>query len=316
MRDAFPLGLYHVDPYPKLVHVPGACFCMNSYGYLLIDGCVDISSPNAFISGCIASTRTWSAGSIFEPGEYVIMYLESQQTGVTNSSRWSDQGIQLRGRFLQATIMASAVQLRPRGKDREGQGAYAIGTPWRFLILQAHIHSLSLGLKYQGFFYVHPISDGDVYMGLYPSLLWCSDWSKEAPNYLPTLLVVPMHATILHVVEVGASKRDAGLLEQDARNPVPWFWFFELLTSLDTQAHTDPIVHPNWNEEASLLRPCRNHKHHTCYAYILPEIHATSIKTHARDRMRSLWEVLTCSKIGMGGSVWSGDRRVYLFSVS
>ncbi|KAK7306087.1 hypothetical protein VNO77_44007 [Canavalia gladiata] len=39
--------------------------------------------------------------------------------------------------------------------------AHAIGTSWRFLILRAQIHSSSLGLEYQGSFYVHPISDGD-----------------------------------------------------------------------------------------------------------------------------------------------------------
>ncbi|KAK7306089.1 hypothetical protein VNO77_44009 [Canavalia gladiata] len=52
-----------------------------------------------------------------------------------------------------------------------GEGAHAIGTSWRFLILQAQIHSSSLGLEYQGSFYVLPISDGDASQSnLYGSL--------------------------------------------------------------------------------------------------------------------------------------------------
>ncbi|KAK7344830.1 hypothetical protein VNO77_14966 [Canavalia gladiata] len=64
MRDTFPLGSYPVYPYLEPAHVPGACFYMNSRGYLLINGGVDISILNAFISGCIASTRTWSARTV------------------------------------------------------------------------------------------------------------------------------------------------------------------------------------------------------------------------------------------------------------
>ncbi|KAK7320853.1 hypothetical protein VNO77_30715 [Canavalia gladiata] len=161
-----------------------------------------------------------------------------------------------------------------------------------------------------------------------------------------------MHATILHVVEVGASKRDTGPLEQDARDPRT-----RSISRLSYQAHifaphhvhTDPIAHSDLNEEASLLRPRRNYKHHACYAYILPgfrsvfhydpleftpllassfaqdrqkinqettEFHATSNKIHAKDHTRSLWKVLTYSEIGIESSVRSGDRRVCLFSAS
>ncbi|KAK7361266.1 hypothetical protein VNO77_03315 [Canavalia gladiata] len=169
-----------------------------------------------------------------------------------------------RGRFLQATIMTSVMQLRPRGKDK--------------LVVHGGVLVKEL---------MPPSSMLLRWECLSETLVF---WSKVL-----TTLVLDLHVFSPHRVELFLLLSRMNGFKFALLDYSPLILIFSYIP--DAQAHTDPIMHPNWNEEALLLRPYRNHKQHTCYAYTLP-----GGSDLFEDRS--------------GSSIRSGDHRVYLFSVS